>query len=258
LLNIPELYDIPLGTKAAPNNSVAIFGYGDYYNQTDLDNFFKLFAEFVPQGTSPKVNFINGAEQYAREIDGEESLDLMMAYPIAYPGKVEIYQMPYSDLNGMANDFLDAVDASYCDYDGGDDPENDRQYPAFLGFQGPRMCGTYNAPKVLSISFAKDESALPRHYVERQCREWMKLALQGVTVLVSAGDRGVSGNFGCVVNTETAGQSSFNPLFPGTCPYVTTVGATQVNFTGKRLQEVSVYDKPHNYWSGGTFDRCEF
>ncbi|KAL8739876.1 MAG: hypothetical protein Q9190_007361 [Brigantiaea leucoxantha] len=44
--------------------------------------------------------------------------------------------------------------------------------------------------------------------------KYMKLGLAGVTILYSSGDYGVAGN---------GGQS-----FPGTCPYVTSVGATQI------------------------------
>ena len=81
-----------------------------------------------------------------------------MAYPIAYPQNLTVFQMPYASSSGMGNDFLDAVDGTYCTYDGGDDKENDPQYPAFQGFEGPAMCGTYNVTNVISISFAKDET----------------------------------------------------------------------------------------------------
>jgi len=65
----------------------------------------------------------------------------------------------------------------------------------------------------------------------------MKLGLQGVTVLYSSGDYGVAGNGGqCqtangVVNgaqLNDGGEGHFNPSFPGSCPFVTSVGATQV------------------------------
>jgi tripeptidyl-peptidase-1 len=66
----------------------------------------------------------------------------------------------------------------------------------------------------------------------------MKLGLMGVSVLYSSGDYGVAGNGGqCINQTITPGNSTytngdsgkFNPSFPGTCPYVTSVGATQVS-----------------------------
>lgn len=63
----------------------------------------------------------------------------------------------------------------------------------------------------------------------------MKLGLMGVSVLYSSGDYGVAGNSGQCINGagEDAPYNSglsgrFNPAFPSTCPYVTSVGATQV------------------------------
>jgi tripeptidyl-peptidase I len=66
----------------------------------------------------------------------------------------------------------------------------------------------------------------------------MKLGLQGVTILYSSGDNGVAGednqgNTVCLdsatgqfINSTSGGR--FVPDFPATCPYVTAVGATQV------------------------------
>ena len=64
----------------------------------------------------------------------------------------------------------------------------------------------------------------------------MKLGMAGTTVLYSSGDYGVAGNGGqCCTNAKCAGGTynnggagTFNPAFPSTCPYVTSVGATQV------------------------------
>lgn len=67
---------------------------------------------------------------------------------------------------------------------------------------------------------------------------YMKLGMAGTTVVYSSGDFGVAGNGGqCCTNAGCAGGSynsggsgTFNPSFPATCPYVTSVGATQVAF----------------------------
>jgi tripeptidyl-peptidase-1 len=64
----------------------------------------------------------------------------------------------------------------------------------------------------------------------------MKLGMAGTTVLYSSGDYGVAGNGGqcctkakCAGGTyNTGGSGTFNPSFPGGCPYVTSVGATQI------------------------------
>lgn len=52
----------------------------------------------------------------------------------------------------------------------------------------------------------------------------MKLGLRGVSVFFSSGDSGVASRSGCL------GKDSkiFNPGWPASCPYITSVGATKV------------------------------
>jgi len=73
----------------------------------------------------------------------------------------------------------------------------------------------------------------------------MKLGLQGVTVVFSTGDNGVSG-----IQSKCLGTNgrAFNPQFPASCPYVTAVGGTEV-FPGKTVND------PESAWpsSGGGF-----
>lgn len=99
-------------------------------------------------------------------------------------------------------------------------------------------CGTYSPAAVFSISYGYDEIDFPASYLQRQCNEYMKLGLAGSTILYSSGDSGVAGgggvccyNEGCtgqLVTGENSRSGTFNPSWPGTCPYITSVGATQV------------------------------
>lgn len=92
------------------------------------------------------------------------------------------------------NEWLDAVDGSYCTSDGGDDFTFDPQLPNPLpgGFKG-HSCGTVKAPHVVSNSQAFHEYQLSEFYKRRQCNEFAKLGLMGVTVLYSAGNTGAAG-----------------------------------------------------------------
>ncbi|KIM43044.1 hypothetical protein M413DRAFT_26249 [Hebeloma cylindrosporum] len=62
-----------------------------------------------------------------------------------------------------------------------------------------------------------------------------KLGLMGTTVFHSSGDNGVAGNGGVSLNAEhepvRRNGTVFNPGFPvpASCPFITAVGATQVN-----------------------------
>jgi tripeptidyl-peptidase I len=113
----------------------------------------------------------------------------------------------------------------------------DGVYPdPYPGGYTKQDCGTVAPAQVISTSYGYNEADLTAFYEQRQCNEYMKLGLAGVSVLYSSGDYGVAGNGGkCCVNPGCAGgeynnggSGSFNPSFPSTCPYVTSVGATQV------------------------------
>ncbi|KAF8141196.1 peptidase S8/S53 domain-containing protein [Boletus edulis] len=97
--------------------------------------------------------------------------------------------------------------------------------------KGPEACGTVKPAYVISTSYSSNEADLSLFYVERQCTEYAKLGLMGITILYSSGDYGVAGNHGSCLNSShipNADGYIFNPTFPGTCPYVTSVGATMV------------------------------
>lgn len=52
----------------------------------------------------------------------------------------------------------------------------------------------------------------------------MKLGLRGVSVFFSSGDSGVASRSGCLGKNSTI----FNPGWPASCPYITSVGATKI------------------------------
>lgn len=54
------------------------------------------------------------------------------------------------------------------------------------------MCGVYQPTNVISVSYGGQEADLPISYQKRQCLEYMKLGLQGVSFLFASGDAGVS------------------------------------------------------------------
>ena len=189
-------------------------------------------------GSRPVLDGIDGGylqtDMTGFSYNGESDLDLEYGMQIVYPQNVTLYQV--GDISGYAsfNTFLDAIDASYCTFEGGDDPTQDPQFPVIPnGYQGPNQCGGFAATNVISTSYAYNEADLTPFYEQRQCSEYAKLGLAGTTVLYSSGDHGVAGNSNQCIDPVTLqynnGSSGiFNPSFPGTCPYITSVGATQV------------------------------
>lgn len=274
---IQALYHIPPNdphAKVSPNNSMGIFEEGDYYSQGDLDLFFANFTSYIPSGTGPIPNFIDGAEAPVSEEDagGESNLDFELAIPIIYPQRTVLYQVddsfyatsPNSTASGIFNTFFDALDGSYCTYSAfgetGNDPTLDPIYPDpnAGGYKGPLQCGVYKPTNVISISYGEQEQDLPAYYQERQCNEFLKLGLQGVSIFVASGDTGVGGIRGDGSANGCLGPNAtiFSPTQPNSCPWLTNVGATKV-YPGRTVfePESAVVDPGNRstYSSGGGF-----
>ena len=230
----------------------------------------------MPNGTHPELRAINGAVGPASNINaaGEEAdLDFQVSIPLIWPQNTVLWQADdewyeqdqakaNTKYNGFFNTFFDAIDGSYCTMSAFGQTGNcketacqDPTYPnpADGGYKGELMCGEYKPTNVISISYSGIENGLPANYLRRQCLEIMKLGLQGVTVIDSAGDHGVGGRLG----DPQAGclgpdRDVFAPRTLSNCPYVLSVGATAlVNDTenGGQLTETA----PTFFASGGGF-----
>lgn len=165
-----------------------------------------------------------------------------------------VYEANYT-YEGFLNNFLDGIDGSYCTYSAFGETGNsvlDPPYPdpAAGGYKGALQCGVYQPTNVISISYGGQEADLPASYQQRQCNEFMKLGMQGISVVVASGDSGVAGpagddsTNGCLNNGTV-----FSPDFPATCPYITTVGATLLTGSVTKDQETAVT----RFASGGGF-----
>ncbi|KAI4161597.1 MAG: hypothetical protein LQ342_004738 [Letrouitia transgressa] len=234
------LYRFPPGVTANPKNSYGIVEYTPQaYLQSDLDLFFANFSKNQVQRTPTLASIDGGIPQTTNKgfaFNGESDLDLEYAMALINPQKTTLYQVGDQIEGASFNDFLDALDGSYC---AGDDPLQDATYPDPFNvgdpgsYQGPKNCGGFSATKVISTSYGYNEADLTAAYEQRQCNEYMKLGLAGTSFLYSSGDYGVAGNRGRCIDPVTKeyndGSSGiFNPGFPSTCPYVTAVGATQI------------------------------
>jgi tripeptidyl-peptidase-1 len=164
-------------------------------------------------------------------------LDLVVAYPIIYPQNVRLYNVDdlYWEVNttqGYFNTFLDTLDGSYCNRTAfnitGDSPQFDPTYPDPHGYKWDEMCGLFKPTNVISISYSPEEQQRSVNYDRRQCSEWMKLGLQGVTIVGATGDFGVAGNGGDCIKSADGKDNIFNPLALTNCPYVLAVGETQL------------------------------
>ncbi|KAF9068621.1 peptidase S8/S53 domain-containing protein [Rhodocollybia butyracea] len=234
------LYNFDYIPTASDLNSYGIVEYTPQtFRQSDLDLFFTNYSipELVGRPPFP-VSIDGGLQQTFNQsvpFIAESHLDLQYGMGLVTPKlNVTLYQVGDTvNPNTSFNNFLDAMDGSYCTYEGGDDPSVDAIYPDTQpgGYDAPPNCGTAKPASVISTSYSYNEADLTPFYVTRQCNEYAKLGLMGITILYSSGDYGVAGNDGDCLNedgSQTSNGTLFNPTFPGTCPYVTSVGATQV------------------------------
>ncbi|KAL9051920.1 MAG: hypothetical protein Q9162_005704 [Coniocarpon cinnabarinum] len=282
---IAALYRIPPVNRTkdelSPDNSMGIFeSQNQYWYQPDLDNFYANFTPYIENGTHPIADNIDGFEAVTTNASaaGEETeLDLTIAYPIVYPQTITVFgeddavygANPNETYTFGFNTFLDAIDGSYCTYSAyGEtgDSSIDPQYPdpAPGGYKGELQCGIYKPTPVISVSYGGQEVDVPIAYQKRQCNEYLKLGLQGVSILFASGDAGVGdypapyavdGPTGCIGKNLDV----FNPTWPNNCPYVTNVGGTKV-YPGRSVfePESAVFDPAGmpfhvNYSSGGGF-----
>ena len=249
------LYNIPDEPLTAPNNSIGIIEYGaQTYHKEDLDMFFTTYAPSLV-GSLPILHSIDGGHlgsPLSAGDNAESDLDFQYAMGLTAPLLPDLYQTGDYVEDYDFNMFLDAIDASYCNYDGGDDPTLDSVYPDPKpgGYNGTRDCGIYNSSYVLSTSYTEDEILLTAAYAARECHEYMKLGLMGVTVLFATGDYGVAGNGNSCLGPNGI-QDVFHPEFPASCPYVTAVGGTQLAANASVTDpEIAVKDV---VYSGGGF-----
>ena len=214
---IRNLYNIPAGTDGGSGNDLTIVEFSQSYDQADLDQFFAESASYIPAGTKPvNPNIAGGVSEVTRGQEGGETmLDLSIAYPIVYPQAIAV-------LSEDTGNLFDAID---CSYDQSGDCTT--QFPA---------------TNVISISYGQGEDGSDEQ--NHECQEFMKLGLQGISVIVSSGDGGVQSQ------SQECPNGNFFVDFWASCPYVTAAGATMLDASNN---EVAAQNAASNYASGGGF-----
>jgi tripeptidyl-peptidase I len=98
------------------------------------------------------------------------------------------------------------------------------------------------------------------NYTKRQCNEFMKLGLQGHSILVASGDYGVASfpSDGAANGCLGPKANIFNPQYPSNCPYVTSVGGTmlypdQTIHTPESVMHANLSLAAQNFTSSGGF-----
>ena len=227
-----------------------MFETQDIYSQIDLNSYFSHYVPWVPNGTHPSLVSINKAQAPVpinTTLEGTESaVDFDLSFSLLYPQTITLYQSQptkkqfkswkksygalVADYLSVVEPLLDAIDGAFC-------TASDRQSGV--------DCGTIELTRVLSVSYGVNELQLPEAATKRACAEYMKLALKGHTLIISSGDYGPAGHVpfasgstqrltnGCInpkhLDSVAYNGTIFSPQFPAACPWVTSVGATQMD-----------------------------
>ncbi|KAJ8454451.1 hypothetical protein ONZ45_g19303 [Pleurotus djamor] len=202
-----KLYNIWYKPQATSLNRLGIVGYlNEFGNRQDLQTFLQ---EQMPSalGASYNTTLVNGGGDDQSKPGREANLDIQYAFSISYPTPNVYYSV------GGSPPFIP---------DSRSKTNTNEPYLEWLQYM--LALPDEELPKTISTSYGDDEQTVPRDYQIAVCNMFAQLGARGVSVLFSSGDVGVGGA-DCMTN-DGSNVKRFQPGFPGSCPYVTTVGST--------------------------------
>ncbi|KAJ7723451.1 family S53 protease [Mycena maculata] len=192
---IQEFYGIPNTTiSGSLTNSIGVQGYnsaslGEYANNDDLATFLNEFRPDIA-GNTFSVTLLNGAQNLQDNSGGLEG-QIDIQYTVGVAGNVPTTYLLDQSNSDAAISYMDTINW-------------------LLSQEDP--------PTVFTTSYANEEAELTQSAAMSVCNGYMQLAAIGISMIFASGDGGASDN--------QQGCTSFVPMFPSTCPYVTSVGGT--------------------------------
>jgi tripeptidyl-peptidase-1 len=210
---LKQLYNVGSYTPSATSGSR--LGFGSFLNESSNHADLKLYTDRfkIPFQDVTKIN-VNGAkdDQGPGASNGEANLDVQNMVGVGHPLPV------YEFLTGGQPPFIPDLDLP-----NGDTNTNEPYVPYYQ-----YLLNKTNAelPQAISNSYGEPEHTVPKNYAVRTCLMVAVLGLRGITVFESSGDTGIGSN--CLSN-DGQNRREFNPQFPGTCPWITSVGGTEAS-----------------------------
>ncbi|KAH9041282.1 subtilisin-like protein [Lactarius pseudohatsudake] len=198
-----SLYKTATYQPAALDMSVlGITGFHEQYpGAEDLTLFMTLRrSDAVDPDPTFTVLEVNGGGYDTDDPGHEANLDMQYAQGMAWPIRHVFYS-----IGGLPDPGSFIPDSNQ--------PENSNEpFLEWLEY----MINQDDIPQTITTSYGGDEQTFPLGL----CGE-----LRGVSVIFASGDLGVGGG-NCHKN-DGSGTVEFLPIFPSTCPYVTSVGSTR-------------------------------
>ncbi|KAJ3493583.1 hypothetical protein NLG97_g4642 [Lecanicillium saksenae] len=192
-------YNINGYTPTKGKTTLGICGFlGEFPSEDDLSSYLRKYDPDVPSNTTFSYQQINDGPGSAGG-QGEADLDAQIAVALVYPIETIFYSTGGSPPHGPGG-------------------EQNEPYLEWLNY----TLALKTPSQTYSISYGDDETTVPTDYAKTVCDLFMKLGARGVSVLAAAGDSGAGGRSAC----QNGQIKKFQPSFPASCPWVTTVGGT--------------------------------
>ncbi|KAI4629381.1 uncharacterized protein J4E87_003645 [Alternaria ethzedia] len=193
------------------NVTIGVSGFLEQYARfNDLDLFTQRFSQSLA-GKSFGVQSVNDGPfpQNSSANSVEANLDIQYT-----AGLVNISTTFYTvPGRGLLVPDLDQPD---------EDDNNNEPYLDFftylVGLEDEEL------PQVLTTSYGETEQSVPAEYAKKVCDMIGQLGTRGVSVIFSSGDTGPGS--ACQTN-DGKNTTRLQPIFPASCPYVTSVGGTR-------------------------------
>ncbi|KAH8978989.1 subtilisin-like protein [Lactarius hatsudake] len=191
---------------AMQQNRIGVTGFhGEYAGDEDLEEFMRRFRSDANDPTFLVID-INNSGYDLDKPGAEANLDMQYTQGIAWPTPHVFYS-----IGGLAEEFI--PDSAQ--------PVNSNE--PFLDWL-EAIIGLEDVPQTIVTSYGGDEQTFPRDYATSVCELFGQLGARGVSIIFSSGDGGVG--YGECKKNDGSDVVQFQPIFPATCPWVTSVGGT--------------------------------
>ncbi|KAL1762764.1 peptidase S8/S53 domain-containing protein [Schizophyllum commune] len=191
--------------KADTNTTLGVAGYLDEFaNEKDLTTFLKKYLPDAANATFKTVQINDGGNDQ-NDPGVEANLDIQYTEALSYP---------------IPNVYYSTGGSPPYNEDSQTPTNTNEPYLDWLEY----ILDQDDIPQTFTTSYGDDEQTVPQDYAQNVCDQLAKLGARGASILFSSGDFGVGG--GDCANNDGSNATAFQPAFPASCPYVTTVGGT--------------------------------
>ncbi|RAR16056.1 tripeptidyl-peptidase 1 precursor [Stemphylium lycopersici] len=209
---LADLYNFKDYNASDVDVKLGVSGYLEQYAR--FADFTQFASRFAPQavGTTFEVTSVNEGpfDQNSTASSVEANLDIQYTAGLVSPKiTTEFYTVPgrgilVPDLDQPSVD--DNNNEPYLDF-----------FTYLVGLEDEEL------PEVLTTSYGENEQSVPAEYAKKVCDMIGQLGTRGVSVIFSSGDTGPGS--ACQTN-DGKNTTRLLPIFPASCPYVTSVGGT--------------------------------